>query len=70
MAQSKARQDWNRNPAGLDEEREVQIIQSRTGVGKLLPVWEFYPVSSFNGLHIFISLPSLYVIRSLNKSIF
>ena len=30
MAQFKARQDWNRNPADLDEEREVPVIQSRT----------------------------------------
>ena len=29
MAQSKARQDWNRNPADLVEERDVQVLQSR-----------------------------------------
>ena len=29
MVQSRARQDWNRNPAGLDEDREVHVIQSR-----------------------------------------
>ena len=29
MVQSGARQDWNRNPGGLDVEREVHVIQSR-----------------------------------------
>ena len=29
MAQSKSRQDWNRNPACLDEDREVHVIQSK-----------------------------------------
>ena len=29
MAQYKSRQDWSRNPAGLDEDREVHVIQSR-----------------------------------------